>query len=264
MINAQSVKYIEKPQNHFRNVLHLIDHATRSSVSSFVKSKQPEVIFKAIFKSWIQIYGAPEKLLTDNGQEFANSKFIYMAESMNIKVKVKAAESPFTNGLAKRHNFIIADMMEKVLEESQHIDMDLTLAWCLNAKNSLANMMVFYHFNLYLDKTPNRISTFTNKPPVLIQHNTSTILTDNLTVLHKARQALILVKYGSKYVRVHPCQLPLARNAYNNLNPNAIQKSTKPSQIRDKHNSHIILESESKDEIIEENNNSYNDLNIGN
>ena len=58
--------------------------------------------------------------------------------------------------------------------------------------------------------------------------------------------------------------LPLARNAYNNLNPNAIQKSTKPSQIRDKHNSHIILESESKDEIIEENNNSYNDLNIGN
>ena len=80
-------------------LLHLIDQATRLSVSSFVKSKEPEVILKAVFKSWIQIYGAPEKFLTDNGGEFANSKFIDMAESMNNTVKVTAAESPFSNGL---------------------------------------------------------------------------------------------------------------------------------------------------------------------
>ena len=46
-----------------RILLHLIDHTTRLSVSSFVKSSEPEVILKAIFKSWIQIYGAPEKIL---------------------------------------------------------------------------------------------------------------------------------------------------------------------------------------------------------
>ena len=98
-----------------RILLHLIDHPTRLSVSSFLKSKEPEVILKAIFKSWIQIYGAPEKFLTDNSGEFANLKFIDMAESMNITVKVSAAKSPFSNILVERLNFIIADMMDKVL-----------------------------------------------------------------------------------------------------------------------------------------------------
>ena len=70
-------------------------------------------------------HGAPEKFLTDSGGEFANSKFLDMAESMNITVKVTTAESPFSNGLVERHNFIIADMMDKVFEESQHLDMVL-------------------------------------------------------------------------------------------------------------------------------------------
>ena len=110
-----------------RILLHIIDHAARLSVSSFVKSKEPKVILKVIFKSWIQIYSASEKSLTDNGKEFANSNFIDTAESMNITAKVTAAESPFSDGLVEKHNFIIADMTDKVLEDSQHLDMDLTL-----------------------------------------------------------------------------------------------------------------------------------------
>ena len=247
---------------------------------------------------------APEKFLTDNDREFAHSKFTDMAQSMNITVEVTAAESPFSNGLVERHSFIIADLMDKVLEES-HLNMDLTLAWCLNAKNSLASVHGFSPFQLVFQQNPKIPPTFTNKPPPFIQHDTSKILADNLTALHKARQTFILnessekirralnnnvgtsgdtkcitgdsvyfkkinekqwrgpgkvlgqdgqqvlVKYGSNYIRVHPCQLPLARNAYNSLNPNAAQKLTEPSQIKDKNNSHIILESESEDEIIQ-------------
>ena len=63
-----------------RILLHLIDQGTRLSVSRFVKSKEPEVILKAIFKSWIQTYVAPEKSLTDNGGDFINLKFIDMAD----------------------------------------------------------------------------------------------------------------------------------------------------------------------------------------
>ena len=50
-------------------LLHVIDHANRLSVSSFVKSKGPQVILNTIFKLWIKIYGALEKFLTDNGRE---------------------------------------------------------------------------------------------------------------------------------------------------------------------------------------------------
>ena len=148
-------------------------------MSHFVKSKEPEVILKAISKSWIQIYGALEKFLTDNSREFANSKFLDMAEAINITVKVIATEPSFGNGPVERHNFIIADMMGKLLKESRHLDINLTLAWCLNAKNSLVNVHGFSPFQF----------VFANKTPALIQHDMnllSKILTDNLKTLHKA------------------------------------------------------------------------------
>ena len=63
------------------------------------------------------------KFLTDSGGEFTNSQFLEMCEAMNITVKGTAAESPFSNGLVKRHNMIIA-----------------------NAKNSLANIHGFSPF----------------------------------------------------------------------------------------------------------------------
>ena len=146
--------------------------------------------------------------------------------------------------------------------------MDLTLAWCLNAKNSLGRVHGFSPFELILfGQFPKLPSTFANEPPALIQHNNSKIITGNLAALHKGRQAFIsskssekiqrdlnnnvqtsgdtkyitrvsvyfkkinekhwrdpgkvlgqdgqetLVKYGSNYVRVHPCWLPLAINA---------------------------------------------------
>jgi len=46
-------------------LLHLVDHATRLSASTIVPSKNPDVIIRAIFKSWIQIFGAPEKFLSN-------------------------------------------------------------------------------------------------------------------------------------------------------------------------------------------------------
>ena len=206
-MNAQSVKFLKNTkktscrstrwQRHFRNILqwiqnfkgrtllYSINHATGLSVSNFVKSKEPEVILKAIFKSWIQIYGALEKFLTDNSGEFANSKFLDMAEAVNIIVKVTATEPS-----SDRHDFIIADMMGKVFEESQHLDINLTLAWCLNAKNSLENVHGFSPFQFVFGQKTQLPSTFANKTPAVIQH-TSKILTDNLTTLHKAIEAFI-------------------------------------------------------------------------
>ena len=183
-----------------RIVRYLIDHTTRLSVSSFVKSKQPEVILKAIFKSWIQIYDAPEKFLTNNGSKFTNSEFIDMAESMNITDKVTAAESPFSNRLVGRHNFIIGNMMDKTLDESQLLHMHSTLPWCLNAKNSPAKVHGFSPFQLVFGQNPKLPTTFANKPPALVQPDTSKILTDKATQ-HKGRQEFILSKSSEKILR---------------------------------------------------------------
>ena len=79
--------------------------------------------------------------------------------------------------------------------------MDSTLAWCLNAENSLANIDGFSPFQLVFRQNPKLPSTFADKPPALIQHNTSKILADNLTVLHKARQVFISNKSSEKIQR---------------------------------------------------------------
>ena len=75
----------------------------------------------------------------------------------------------------------MSDMMDKILEESQHLDMDLTLACCLDDKNSLANDHDFSTFQHVFGQNPKLTSTFADISPTLIQHNTSKILPDNLT-----------------------------------------------------------------------------------
>ena len=153
---------------------------------SIIKSKEPKEIIDSIFKIWIHIYGAPETFLTDNGGEFASSHF----SEMKITVKVTAAESPFSNGLVKRHNMIIANMLDKILEDQQ-LDLNIALSWCLNAKNSLANVHGFSPFQLVFGQNPKLPSTFNSKPSAFTTSDTNKILTDNLISLHKTREAFI-------------------------------------------------------------------------
>ena len=68
-----------------------------------------------------------------------------MCKVMNIIVKVNAAESPFNNRLFERHNFIIADILDKILEPLS-LNPDLALSWCLNAKNAITNVNEFSPF----------------------------------------------------------------------------------------------------------------------
>ena len=173
-----------------------------------------------------------------------------MCEAMNIIVKTT------------RHNLILSEMLDRTLEDNK-IDLELALAWCINAKNSLANLHRFSPFQLALGQNPRLPSTFVDKLPALTPVATSKILADNLTALHKACKAFIqsesseklrralnhnirtsrdikylsgdsvffrraneshwrgpgkvlgqdgqqvLVKYGSRYIRVHPCRITL-------------------------------------------------------
>ena len=73
---------------------------------------------------------------------------------------------------------------------TQHLDKDLSLTWCLNAKNSRANVHGFAPCQLACGQNPKLPSTFSN-PSALIQHDASKILTNNLTALDKARQTFI-------------------------------------------------------------------------
>ena len=85
-------------------------------------------------------------------------------------------------------------MMGNILEELQHFDMESTLEWSLNVKNSLENGHGFLPFPVKFGQNPKLSSTFPDKPPALIQHDTSKAFTDKLAGLHKVRQAFISSK----------------------------------------------------------------------
>ena len=94
---------------------------------------------------------------------------------MNITVKAAAAESPFSNGLAKRHTMIIANMLNKILEDQQ-LDLDIALLWSLNAKNSLANVYGFLPFQLIFGQNLKLPSIFNDNPPAFTPSDTNKAL----------------------------------------------------------------------------------------
>ena len=87
---------------------------------------------------WISYFGYPKKFLSDNGGEFSNERFREMNEKLNIETATTAAESPFSNGMVERHNFIIAEAMHKTIEDVR-CEPKVALAWAVCAKNSLQN-----------------------------------------------------------------------------------------------------------------------------
>ena len=54
------------------------------------------MIINGIFRSWMQIYETPEKLLSDNRGEVENSDFIDMCKSMNIVFMLTATKALFS------------------------------------------------------------------------------------------------------------------------------------------------------------------------
>ena len=160
-------------------ILHLIDTLTRYSAAVVLKNKQPKEILDKIFLHWISIFGRPQKIIRDNGGEFANEKFRSMAESLGIYVCTTAAESPWSNGLVERYYQVIGEMVNSILNE---VDCSLTVAvaWAVSAKNSLQNVHGFSPSQLIFGFNPMLPSVFTDKPPALSKDSYSDILLKHL------------------------------------------------------------------------------------
>ena len=188
-----------------------------------------------------------------------------MCEATNINFKLTSVESPWSNGLVERHNLVLADMLDKILEETTS-SIEIALAWAINAKNSLSNFHGFSPYQLAIGQNPTLPCAITDEPPALTHLPADEIIEQNLKSIHKAREAfiqsensegirralnhnirtysdtkylsedsvyfkranekrwrgpgkvlgqdgqLVLIKYGSNHVRVHPCRFTLDQN----------------------------------------------------
>ena len=180
--------------------LHIIDHATRFSAASVIYSKKKEVVLREFFRIWIAIFGYPHKLLVDNGGEFVNEDIINMCENLNINMKTTPAESAWSNGLCEKYNGVIGEAVKKVQEEVK-CSVEVALAWCVNAKNSLHTVHGFSPYQMVFGRNPNLPFALNNKPPALEGIASSEIIRSNLNALHKSRQEFIRMESCDKVRR---------------------------------------------------------------
>ena len=133
------------------------------------------------------------KFLTDNGGEFTNSTFLSMCDSLGIVIKTTAEEWPWSNGLVDRQNLWLADMLDKVLEETQ-CDLELAIVWHVSTKNSHSNIHGFSPYQLAISTNPKLPSVINYKAPALTATPLRNITSNNLKAIHKARVAFIASK----------------------------------------------------------------------
>ena len=167
-------------------ILHIIDSATRYSSACLIDAKKKDVIVSRIFQNWICYFGAPKKMLTDNGGEFANDVLIEMNQKLGVETMVTAGESPFSNGIVERHNAILYETMLKTMEDTG-CDSPMALAWAVSSKNSLQNNGGFSPNQLVFGFNLNLPSVISDLPPTLERTTSSDTVRRNLEALHSAR-----------------------------------------------------------------------------
>ena len=128
-----------------------------------------------------------------------NDQFLSMCEKMNITVLTTAAESPWSNGLVERHNAVLEDMLNKVLDDTK-CDYDTSLAWCFHAKNSLLNVDGFSPFQISMGYNPTMPVALSDRPTTYGECS-SDIVRMNLNAQQSARKAFIEMENSDKIRR---------------------------------------------------------------
>ena len=183
-----------------KNVLHLIDMFSRYSAACVRSSKKQDEIADGIMKVWISYFGKPIKFLADNGGEFANETYTDMCAAFGIEKLKTSAESPWSNGLAERHNGVLKVSTMKTMEETG-CTVHTGVAWAVSAKNTLDNNFGYSSNMIVFGRNPGFPSVLSDNIAALTAENLSEIVEENMKTMHAARKAFIEAESSEKIKR---------------------------------------------------------------
>ena len=175
-----------------RKFLVIVDMATKYCQAYWMRDKKPETVMKILCDGWFAIFGAPAKILSDNGGEFQNEKVRGMTERWNIKILVTAAGSPWSNGLCEKTVGILKESLRKMRDEE--VDDNTALRWVVCARNCLMNNGGFSPNQLVFGKNPilpNLMGEESSSPASLENGTEEGMVRETLNAMHKAREVFI-------------------------------------------------------------------------
>ena len=171
----------------------IVDIATRFCQAYVIPNKLPSTIIRALFVSWISIFGAPQKILSDNGGEFSNAEMRELSDIFFVKLFTTAAESPWSNGICERLNSTLGDIVSKIMEDTG-CNVHIALSWAVAARNAFDNKSGVSPNQLVFGFNPSFPTIYDSKLPASSFEDPSTdIIKRNCDARNKARE--IFIKY---------------------------------------------------------------------
>ena len=176
-------------------ILYIIDMFTRFTVAKIIPDKRPESVIKVLLDCWIlNLFGAPRRILFDNGGEFYNAKMKDLCHNFNIKFISTGAESPWQNGMCEKNHAQVDLTMAKIVEDQPNITMEEALSSAIYSKNMLTNTHGYSPVQLVTGAQPRIPSAIDNMPPAMETVSSVESVRKRLNALFAARRAFVQVE----------------------------------------------------------------------
>ena len=128
-------------------LLSIIDHFSKFAYNYILTKKDQNTVMNKV-KNFIDKYGVPEKILTDNGGEFINKKFKKYCKNNDIILIHGRPQHPQTQGAVERYNRTIKDLLKNLFIEKESngepFDLNTELKNAINIYNKTIHSTIGY------------------------------------------------------------------------------------------------------------------------
>lgn len=95
-----------------RFIIVLTDHFTKWATAKPTKNHDADTVATVLHEEWICEYGAPDRLLTDQGSDFSSRLFDSLNRLLGIQRSFTSGYRPQTNGLVERFNGTLINILK--------------------------------------------------------------------------------------------------------------------------------------------------------
>ena len=100
-----------------KNVLVIVDHFTRYTRAYVTKDQKVSTAARTLYKGFISIFGAPERILTDQGKAFTSEVVEQLCSQFGISQPTTTAYHPKGNGQVEHAHQTLGWMIGKLEDE---------------------------------------------------------------------------------------------------------------------------------------------------
>lgn len=163
-ISVDLVGPFPKTKKGYTTILVICDRFTKLTQVVPLRSTEAYDCAVAFVEHWVYKYGAPNRVVSDNGPQFVAKLFQSVCRLLGMKTTTSSAFHPQTNGQVERYNRSLLSMLRHYVGDHQD-DWDryastVTFAYNMSVHRSTGATP----FELVLSRPP---------PPFVIQHSTS-------------------------------------------------------------------------------------------